>query len=69
MQNVPYDLQVLVPVPLWLLIVMLFLASGAVQYGLIGAVKLVWRLTQDHKPVAEKPAILRLEDYKKEQQR
>lgn len=64
--NVNYDLQVLVPIPLWLLIVMLFLASGAVQYALIGLVKLVWHLTRERKAPAEKPAILLLEDYKKD---
>lgn len=63
------DLQQYVYVPLWQIYLMMFLASGAVQYLLIGAVKLVWHLTRERKTPADKSPILLLEDYKKEQQR
>ena len=48
---------------LWLLI---FLASGAVQYVLIGMVKAVVHWTRERRPQPAPPTILRLDDARKE---
>lgn len=41
------DLENVVYIPYWLLIVLLFLSSGALQYALIGAVRWVKQWSED----------------------
>jgi len=51
---------------LWLL---MFLASGAVQYLLIGAVRAVMHWTRKREPEPHSSSLVSLEDYRRQQSR
>jgi len=55
-------------VPVWLLVLLIFLASGAVQYALISAVKLVIHLDRPRQEKVDPQGgkILRLSDVRDE---
>jgi hypothetical protein len=56
-------------VPTWLLILLVFLASGAVQYGLVAAVKWADRrlAERERQQQAAKPTVLSIADFRAEQ--
>jgi len=63
------ELQNYVAIPMWMLVLLLFLASGAVQYALIGAVRFVTRVAQQRELSREpkgSPSIILLDDHRAE---
>lgn len=56
-------------VPVWLLVVLVFLASGAVQYAMVAAVKWADRrlAERERQQQPAKPTVLSIADFRAEQ--